>query len=315
MRILVYGAGVIGANLAADLFSSGRDVTLLARGPWADVLEQKGLRVKSAFFPGRRTYPIPVVRELKSDDGYDAIFVVLRFSQLESVLPILRNNVSRNIVLVGNDPCAPAYREKLKGKNVLFGFYMAAGHREPDRVVSFSLRKITVGELREDPSNEALIRRIFDGTKIRAVYEPNMEDYLLCHAAFVVPIAFACYHADGDLKGIRRDKAYLNRIIDANIEGYQAIENAGREILPAADKDYHSKEYRKLCFRVYRIMCATAIGKVCASDHAMNAVEEMRAMNESLKGFFDAHGASYPAYRELEADALKHLEGRANRGE
>jgi 2-dehydropantoate 2-reductase len=142
-----------------------------------------------------------------------------------------------------------------------------------------------------------------------------MEDYLLCHAAFVLPIAFACYHADGDLKKIRRDRAYLNRIIDANIEGYQAIENAGREILPAADKDYHSKEYRKLCFRVYRIMCATAIGKVCASDHAMNAVEEMRAMNESLKGFFDAHGASYPAYRELEADALKHLEGRANRGE
>ena len=35
MRILVYGAGVIGANLAADLVASGRDVTLLARGAWA----------------------------------------------------------------------------------------------------------------------------------------------------------------------------------------------------------------------------------------------------------------------------------------
>ena len=62
MRILVYGAGVIGANLAADLFASGRDVTLLARGPWADTLERKGLTVKSAFFSGRRTYLIPVVR-------------------------------------------------------------------------------------------------------------------------------------------------------------------------------------------------------------------------------------------------------------
>lgn len=106
MRILVYGAGVIGANLAADLFSSGRDVTLLARGPWADVLEQKGLRVKPAFFPKRRTYPIPVVRELKSDDEYDAIFVVLRFSQLESVLPILRNNVSRTITAKNTGSCA-----------------------------------------------------------------------------------------------------------------------------------------------------------------------------------------------------------------
>ena len=309
MRILVYGAGVIGANLAADLFASGRDVTLLARGPWADTLEKHGLTVRSAFFPKQRTWPIPVIRELKSGDAYDVIFVVMRYTQLDSVIPVLLNNVSENIALIGNDPCAPAYREKLRGKNVLFGFYMAAGHREPDRVVSFSLKKITIGQLRDDPANEDLIRRVFDGTKIKAIYEPNMEDYLLCHAAFVMPIGFACYHSDGDLKKISRDKVYLHRIIDANIEGYQAIENAGHEILPTSDKDYHSEKYRKLCYRVYRIMCSTVIGKICASDHAMNAVEEMAAVNEGLKRFFDAHHASYPTYRELEADARKHLKG------
>ena len=314
MRILVYGAGVIGANLAADLKASGRDVTLLARGTWADTLEKNGLTVRSAFFPKKRTWPIPVVRELKRDDVYDMIFVVLRYTQLDGVIPILLANASKNIALIGNDPCAPAYRDKLKEKNVLFGFYMAAGHREPDRVVSFSLKKITIGQLREDASNEKLIRNIFDGTKIKAVYQPNMEDYLLCHAAFVVPIAFACYHADGDLKRIGRDKAYLNRIIDANIEGYQAIENAGHEILPASDKDYHSEKYRKLCYRVYRIMCSTVIGKICASDHAMNAVEEMEAINEGLKRFFDEHRAGYPTYRALEADAREHLKGRTERG-
>ena len=35
--------------------------------------------------------------------------------------------------------------------------------------------------------NKQLIRRIFHGTKYKVVYEPNMEDYLLCHAAFVMP--------------------------------------------------------------------------------------------------------------------------------
>ena len=270
---------------------------------------QNGLTIRPVFSLRKRTWRIPVIRELKSDDAYDVIFVVMRYTQLDSVIPTLLNNVSENIALIGNDPCAPAYREKLKGKNVLFGFYMAAGHREPDRVVSISLKKITIGQLRDDPANEDLIRRIFDGTKIKAIYEPNMEDYLLCHAAFVMPIGFACYHSDGDLKKISRDKVYLHRIIDANIEGYQAIESAGHEILPASDKDYHSEKYRKLCYRVYRIMCSTVIGKICASDHAMNAVEEMAAVNEGLKRFFDAHQASYPTYRELEADARKHLEG------
>lgn len=30
-----------------------------------------------------------------------------------------------------------------------------------------------------------------------------MGDYLLCHAAFVVPAAFACYKTDGDLKKLK----------------------------------------------------------------------------------------------------------------
>ena len=34
MKILVNGAGVLGCNLARNLFHAGKDVTLLARGNW-----------------------------------------------------------------------------------------------------------------------------------------------------------------------------------------------------------------------------------------------------------------------------------------
>ena len=73
-RILVFGAGVIGSNLAADLFASGCDVTLLARGEWADIIEKTGLTIQSAFLPGKRTYRIPVIRELRADNEFDVIF-------------------------------------------------------------------------------------------------------------------------------------------------------------------------------------------------------------------------------------------------
>ncbi len=308
MRILIYGAGVLGSNLAAGLCGSGKDVTLLARGEWADVIERTGLVIDPVFSPVKRTCRLPVVRTLEKDDIYDVIFVVMRYTQLDSVIPVLADNGTENIVFVGNDLTPEKVAEGLPGKNVMFGFFMAAGHREKDRVVSISLNKMTVGHLKDAASGERFIREIFAGTKIRVTYQPNMGDYLLCHAAFVMPVAFACYHCGGDLRRIRSDRAFLNRIIDANIEGYTAIENAGHEILPESDKDYRSRKYRDLCYSVYKLMCSTVIGKICASDHALNAVEEMSALNTELKRFFDENHAEYPCYQEFERLASGYLD-------
>ena len=308
MKILVYGAGVLGCNLARNLFRAGKDVTLLARGNWAAEIKQNGLRVKDKFSPRTSVSRIPVVTKLAPEAQYDVIFVVLRYTQLDSALDTLRENQTKNIVFVGNNVRPRALAAALPGKNVLFAFALSAGHRESDRVVSIDLKKITVGQLSGAASNAGLIREIFRGTKYKVVYEPNMEDYLLCHAAFVMPAAFACYKTDGNLKKLRENTTYLNRLIDANIEGYRAIKNAGHEILPKADANFESKKYRKTCLRFFKLMCATSLGKLCASDHAMNAIDEMSALNRDIKRFFDENGAAYPVWQELEAEAGRYLQ-------
>ena len=67
MRILVFGAGVIGCNLARNLFRAGKDVTLLARGAWAEEIQKNGLRIKDKFSPRMSVTRIPVVTELKPE--------------------------------------------------------------------------------------------------------------------------------------------------------------------------------------------------------------------------------------------------------
>ena len=307
MKILVFGAGVLGCNLARNLFRSGKDVTLLARGTWGEEIKKNGLRIKDKFSPSVSVSRIPVTDNLKPEAAYDVIFVVLRYTQLDSILDTLRASAAKNIVFVGNNVRAEALAASLPEKNVLFAFALSAGHREPDRVASIDLKKITIGQLRSSPSNERLIGQIFEGTKYKVVYEPNMGDYLLCHAAFVLPAAFACYKTDGDLKKLRGNTAYLSRLIDANIEAYRAIRNAGHEILPKDDAAFEGAAYRKTCLRFFKLMCATSLGKICASDHAMNAVDEMSALNRDIKAFFDEAGASYPVWQELEKDAGRYL--------
>ena len=51
MKILVYGAGVLGCNLARNLLRAGKDVTLLARGNWAAEIKQNGLRIRTRRWP------------------------------------------------------------------------------------------------------------------------------------------------------------------------------------------------------------------------------------------------------------------------
>ena len=285
MRFLVFGAGVLGCNLTRNLLRAGKDVTLLARGQWAESIRKDGLRIKDKLSPRMSVSRVPVVSELKPEDRYDVIFVVMRYMQLGSILDALRVNPTRNIVFVGNNVRSAALAASLPEKNVLFAFASSAGHRERGYVASVDLKKITIGQLSGAPSNEKLIGQIFDGTKYKVTYEPNMGDYLLCHAAFVLPAAFACYKADGDLKRLKGNTAYLNRLIDANIEGYRVIRNAGHEILPKADSDFEGKAYRRTCLRFFKLMCATSLGKICASDHAMNAVDEMSTLDRDLKRF------------------------------
>lgn len=307
MKILVFGAGVLGCNLARNLFRAGKDVTLLARGSWAEEIRRNGLRIKDKFSPRVSVSRIPVAMELRSEDRYDVIFVVLRYTQIDAIVETLRESQAKHIVFVGNNVRAAALAARLPEKNVMFAFASSAGHRERDRVASVDLKKITIGQLRGMPSNEGLIGQIFDGTKYRVTYEPNMGDYLLCHAAFVLPAAFACYKTGGDLRKLKGNTVYLNRMIDANIEGYRAIKNAGHVILPKEDAEFESAAYRRTCLRFFKLMCATGLGRICVSDHAMNAADEMSALNRDIKRFFEENGAEYPVWKTLEKDAGRYL--------
>lgn len=99
MKILVYGAGVLGSLFAARLKESGHDVTVLARGKRFDEIEAQGIVLEHALKGTRGVTPVAVTRDLKPDDCYDLVLVVMRRNQVADVLPALAASRKSELVV------------------------------------------------------------------------------------------------------------------------------------------------------------------------------------------------------------------------
>ena len=114
MRILVYGAGVLGCELAHVLLQNKKnDVTLLARGEWKERIDQKGLVIRQWAQRKTTVDRVRTIDVLAPEDFYDLVFVVLQAGQLPDVLPVLKANRSPYFVFVGNDPHAKQVLEAM----------------------------------------------------------------------------------------------------------------------------------------------------------------------------------------------------------
>lgn len=302
MRILIIGAGVLGSNLAHSI-KKGNDVTILARNKTYENLKNNGLIIKHKF--GKKTVDhFNVIDKLDENDIYDVIFVVSRFSSLDSIVKIIENNKSKNIVFVGNNMNAEKYMN-IKDKNVLFAFFMAAGKKYDGYINSICLNKIEIGRTDgKDISNE-FIKSIFKEAKIKVIIENKMNDYLKTHACAVLPLVFASYKVDGNLKLLKKDKEYSLLIIDAIIEGYDVLKKLGYEILPKGEYENCVNKKEKCAF-IYRFMFSNFIGKMCISDHAMSAREEFILLDNEFEKLKKKSKLETKVYDKLRLDLLNY---------
>lgn len=302
MRILIIGAGVLGSNLAHSI-KKGNDVTILARNKTYENLKNNGIIIKHKL--GKKSVDhFNVIDKLEENNIYDVIFVVSRFSSLDSIVKIIEKNKSKNIVFVGNNMNAEKYMN-IKDKNILFAFFMAAGKKYDGYINSICLNKIEIGRTDgKDISNE-FIKSIFKETKIKVTIENKMNDYLKTHACAVLSLVFASYKVDGNLKLLKKDKEYSLLIMDAIIEGYDVLKKLGYEILPKGEYENCVNKKEKCAF-IYRFMFSNFIGKMCISDHAMSAREEFILLDNEFEKLKKKSKLETKVYDKLRLDFLNY---------
>lgn len=287
MKILVYGAGVLGCNLAHQLHRSKKDVTLLARNQWYETIQKNGLIIQNRITHFRTKDKMKVVNRL--EDEYDVIFVVVQNSQTAEVMRDLKNSTCKNIIFIGNNMHA---RECVfPDKNVLFGFYSAAGKRDKKEVCSFDMKKITIGNCNGTNTSDAFVKQLFVGTKIHYTICNQMDDYLKSHAAFILPFAFASYHYGNSLGPLKKDSSYMQLMIDATIEMYDALMAEGDCILPKGDYEFAKQRTKYIKF-AKTLSTVPTLANICVCEHAKAGKKEMYSMKTAFEKMFSATGIS-----------------------
>ncbi|SDZ38308.1 2-dehydropantoate 2-reductase [Evansella caseinilytica] len=240
MNILVFGAGVLGSYLAHVLVRGGNDVTVLAREKRAQQLEKDGVVIRHYFQRKTTVDKVNVINTLQPDNHYDLIFVVMKYHDLPAVLPILAENQSRHIVLVGNNADAHEMQRFLEEnsrvkKNVVFGFQLSGGRREESgQIICVRGRgRMVLGSLYGEIPFKQLLESAFTHVKYTLTYQQDMDAWLKSHIVPIAALNATSYLYDGDLKKAAKDKQLLKQAVSVMDEGFQILEKLGYTITPA----------------------------------------------------------------------------------
>ena len=115
MRICIYGAGAIGAGLGVQLSLSGKDVTLIARGPHLEAMQKNGVRL---LIDGEERVAHPHCIEDPAEAGpQDYIIITLKAHSLPGIADKLHSMLGPDTTVVTAVNGIPWwYFYKLKGR-------------------------------------------------------------------------------------------------------------------------------------------------------------------------------------------------------
>ena len=190
MRILIYGAGVIGSLYAALFAEAGYDTSIYARGKRFEALRNNGLLYKKNQEVIKAE--IRILGELPNDDIYDFVLLTVRENQLYEALTELKNNKSNTIVTMINSLDSYNKWEDIVGKGrILPAFPGAGGSINDDGILDAALtpRLIQPTTFAEISGNKSERTKQFSEI-LRHAHIPWLMNTL------EMPLANICGHGD-----------------------------------------------------------------------------------------------------------------------
>lgn len=249
MRILIYGAGVIGCLYAALFSEAGYDTTVYARGKRLELFQEKGLLYVKAGHTWKAN--VKIIDSVERKDSYDFVFLTVKENQVHEALQELKNNESPNIVTMVNTLESYEDWEKICGKGRILPAFPGAG-----------------GSFAEG---------VFKHSHIPYQLVKDMQQWQLCHLAMVVPIADAYYEADCPEKA-GYERKLMMKTAKKMKRNFCTLYKSGVKLSPRKMHLFRLLP-TKILYIGLKLIFRSEFGNIFMYKHSMNAPDEMRDLH------------------------------------
>lgn len=281
MKLLIYGAGVIGCLYAALFAKAGYDTAVYARGKRLETLTKNGLMYEEKGKIYRAD--IRAIGNLENNDRYDFIFLTVKENQVHTALKELFSNISSNIVTMVNTLEPYDKWEELCGKGRIVPAFPGAGGSFENEILKAALtprivQPTTFSEI-DGRKSERLraLSAIFKKSNIPYQIVKDMHQWQLCHLAMVVPIADAYYKAHNPEK-VWKESEIMTETAKQMKTNFKTLYNSGVKLSPRKMNIFRLLPVYILKSGLTAVFKSN-FGNVFMYRHSMKAPDEMKQLH------------------------------------
>jgi 2-dehydropantoate 2-reductase len=305
MKILIYGAGVIGSIIAGKLVQGGYDVTVLARGGRLKEINDKGIILNNIINFKMDFINIKAKSEIEDKDVFDYIFVTVRNNQVDEVLPVLARNKSPNIVFMVNNPLGyDKWVSAVGHDRVIIGF-PAAGGECKSGVINYHIgggitkifQSTTFGELNGKNSKRlGVLCDVFKGCGFSPAVHNKMDWWQKTHVAVILPIAKALYGYQSNNYELSKSFLTLKNMVYATRELFSVLKSNDIDITPAKLLFYYLPS--GIIARIWQSEMESNVAEYALAKHVLASKEEIELLEKQFMTL-NVNSIDLPYYNAL----------------
>lgn len=277
MKILIYGAGVIGCTYGWQLASAGCDISVLIRKGKKQEIEKKGINIHCTDLRDGKIniqntiFQPKVIDTLSTNNDFDYIIVTTNNLNLDDVLMTLKESAGKAHILFFQNMWIneiEKIKSHLSSDQYFFGFpFMAGGGKDQNGINSIiSGSKYSQTMLGEVTGETTLRVQEIASVLLKANMKPliskDIVTWIVPHCAFMAGIAAGVITEGGKMKDFLNNSKAVKKSILAIRDGFHVCEAMG--INPKKEK------VNKLYY--LPLLISSPVVKKVFSDDAMQAM-------------------------------------------